>query len=214
MSLVLVVGALPSRTLRNWMSVDAGFSQDGILVVNPIFAAPVWTRNAARPCSRRSRTGWRRSRAWSPRRRPSSCRSAARLERQHVIGGQKQKDKVNFNRVSASYFKTMGTPILAGATSRHDTAGGEKVVIVTEPSRGRSSPAELTDRSSKSRKIRGSRARSTGRWRREEHEIHRPARRVYPSGSSPRRRTRSPTRSAGGAVEGTACHHHAGGRRR
>src|SRR4029077_12438875 len=35
MSLVLVVGALLFvRTLRNLMSVDAGFSQDGILVVN------------------------------------------------------------------------------------------------------------------------------------------------------------------------------------
>jgi predicted permease len=40
---------------------------------------------------------------------------------------------VNFNSVSAGYFKTMGTPILAGRDfDAHDTPGAEKSVIVTE----------------------------------------------------------------------------------
>ena len=135
MSLVLVVGALLFvRTLRNLMSVDAGFSQDGILVVNldlrraavdeerrtAVFA-DITNRVASLPgvvsaaqafIVPVSGSGWNDS---------------------IVIKGQKQKEVVNFNSVSAGYFKTMGTPILAGRDfDVHDTAGGEKVAIVTE----------------------------------------------------------------------------------
>jgi predicted permease len=50
-----------------------------------------------------------------------------------VINGQRDTQVVNFNSVSAGYFKTMGTPILAGRDfDAHDTPGPEKVAVVTE----------------------------------------------------------------------------------
>src|SRR3989442_1711905 len=52
-----------------------------------------------------------------------------------VINGAKPKSAVvNFNSVSANYFRTMATPILMGRDfdDRHDTLTSEKVAIVTE----------------------------------------------------------------------------------
>ena len=50
-----------------------------------------------------------------------------------IVNGARQPDNVNFNGVSADYFKTMGTPMLNGrAFNAQDTLASEKVVIVTE----------------------------------------------------------------------------------
>ena len=50
-----------------------------------------------------------------------------------VVNGTRQPDNVNFNSVSADYFRTMGTPMLTGrAFDARDTPASEKVVIVTE----------------------------------------------------------------------------------
>jgi putative ABC transport system permease protein len=50
-----------------------------------------------------------------------------------VVNGARQPDNVNFNSVSADYFRTMGTPLLAGRTfGAQDTRTSEKVAVVTE----------------------------------------------------------------------------------
>ena len=137
LSLVLVVSALLFvRSLRNLMTLDAGFTQDRIVIASldlrrtgippeqlpPVFES-ITARLAALPGVQSaanafivpvSGSGWNNS---------------------IVINGKKPKDAVvNFNSVSAVYFKTMGTPILRGREfdDRRDTATSEKVVIVTE----------------------------------------------------------------------------------
>ncbi|HEV8348053.1 MAG TPA: ABC transporter permease [Vicinamibacterales bacterium] len=137
LSLVLVVGALLFvRSLRNLMTLDAGFAQDGIVIANldlrrtgtpseqlpPVFE-DITTRLASLPGVLSaaqafivpvSGSGWNNS---------------------IVINGTKPKSAVvNFNSVSAGYFKTMGTPILRGRDfdDRIDTAASAKVAIVTE----------------------------------------------------------------------------------
>ncbi len=135
LSLVLVVGALLFvRSLRNLMTLDAGFSQDGILIVN---------------------LDLRRAGIADDRRRELYADITARVaglpgvasaaqvlivpvsgegwNNNIVIGGRKYKEIVNFNRVSAGYFKTMGTPVLAGRDfDATDTPGPEPAVIVTQ----------------------------------------------------------------------------------
>ena len=135
LSLVLVVGAmLFVRSLRNLMTLDAGFRQEGILVVNldlrragvaeqrrTAFFADLTSRLAALPGVASaaqafivpvSGNGWNNN---------------------IVVGGKKYTEYVNFNEVSAGYFRTMGTPLLAGRDfDERDTPGPEKSVIVTQ----------------------------------------------------------------------------------
>jgi putative ABC transport system permease protein len=136
LSLVLVVGALLFvRSLRNLMTLDAGFKQDGILIVNydmrragvaeerrTALYADITNRVASLPGVASaaavfivpvSGNGWNDS---------------------ILVDGKKpEKPVVNFNSVSAGYFKTMGTPILAGRDfGPQDTPASEKAVIVTE----------------------------------------------------------------------------------
>src|SRR6185295_16892005 len=113
---------------------DAGFSQDGILVVN------LDLRRAGVEEGRRTAVFEEiTNRVASLPDVVSAAQafivpvSGSGWNNNIVIDGQKQKDVANFNSVGAGYFKTMGTPILAGRDfDVHDTAGGEKVVIVTE----------------------------------------------------------------------------------
>jgi len=135
LSLVLVVGAgLFVRSLRNLLTLDAGFQQDGILILNmdlrragipeerrPAAFAEITSRLAALPGVSSaaqafiipvSGSGWNNN---------------------IVIDGKKYPDNVNINEVSAGYFRTMGTPLLAGRDfDERDTPGAEKVVIVTQ----------------------------------------------------------------------------------
>ena len=137
LSLVLVVGALLFvRSLRNLMTLDAGFAQEGILIANldlrrtgvpneqlPTLFDSVISRVAGLPGVQSaahafivpvSGSGWNNN---------------------IIINGQKPASAVvNFNAVSAGYFKTMGTPILTGRDfdDRRDTPMSEKVAIVTE----------------------------------------------------------------------------------
>jgi len=135
LSLVLVVGAvLFVRSLRNLMTLDAGFTQDGILVVNldlrrtgvaeerrTAFFADLTARLAGLPGVTSaaqafivpvSGSGWNNN---------------------IIVDGKKYSENVNFNQVSAGYFRTMGTPLLAGRDfDERDKAGAEKSVIVTQ----------------------------------------------------------------------------------
>jgi putative ABC transport system permease protein len=135
LSLVLVVGAvLFVRSLRNLVTLDAGFQQTGILVVNmdlrragvpedrrPAAFAEITSRLAAIPGVSSaaqvfimpvSGSGW---------------------NNRIVIDGRKYTDNVNFNEIGPGYFRTMGTPILAGRDfDARDTPGSEKATIVTQ----------------------------------------------------------------------------------
>jgi predicted permease len=59
--------------------------------------------------------------------------SGAGWNNEIVLNGTKISDPVNFNEVGAGYFRTMGTPILAGRDfDERDAPGAEKSAIVTE----------------------------------------------------------------------------------
>ncbi len=138
LSLVLVVGALLFvRSLRNLMSLDAGFRQDGILVVNVDLRGAGIPEESRRPVYNAlgdrlraipgvdgaaeafivpvSGSGWNNT---------------------VVIDGKTygdHADVVNFNSVGAGYFRTMATPILAGRDfTDRDTPNSGKVAVVTE----------------------------------------------------------------------------------
>ncbi|MGH9141338.1 MAG: ABC transporter permease [Vicinamibacterales bacterium] len=135
LSLVLVVGALLFvRSLRNLMTLDAGFQQDGILVVN------MDLRRAGVPEERRTAVF---AEITSKIAALPGVTSAARAfivpvsgsgwNENIVIDGRKYPDNVNFNLVSGGYFLTMGTPLLAGRDfDARDRPGAEKSAIVTE----------------------------------------------------------------------------------
>jgi putative ABC transport system permease protein len=134
LSLVLVVGALLMvRSLRNLMTLDAGFEQEGIVIASLDF------RNAGIPQARRIAVYDDVTRRVAALPGVVSAAQAfivpvsgSGWNNRILIDGVKWKDNVNFNSVSPGYFKTMGTPILAGRDfDAHDTAGAEKSVIVT-----------------------------------------------------------------------------------
>jgi putative ABC transport system permease protein len=136
LSLVLVVGALLFvRSLRNLMTLDAGFQQEGLIVVN------LDMRKAGIPVEGR-RTAYAGIAAALGRLPGVSSAADAFIvpvsgsgwNNTIVIGGVRQlPDNVNFNSVGADYFKAMGTPMLAGRTfNAHDTPASDKVAIVTE----------------------------------------------------------------------------------
>jgi putative ABC transport system permease protein len=135
LSLVLVVGALLFvRSLRNLMTIDAGFRQDGLLVVN------LDLRKAAIPVERRTALDDEITSRLSAL--PGVTAGAQAFivpvsgsgwNNNIVVNGTRQPDNVNFNSVSAGYFKTMGTPVLNGRSfNEQDTPTSEKAAIVTE----------------------------------------------------------------------------------
>ena len=138
LSLVLVVGALLFvRSLRNLMVLDAGFRQDGVLVVN------LDLRGAGTPVE--ARRAQYRDLAARIRAVPGIDDAAEAFivpvsgsgwNNTVVIDGKTFNDRahtVNFNGVGAGYFRTMGTPLLAGRDfTDADTVNSLRVAIVTE----------------------------------------------------------------------------------
>ena len=135
LSLVLVVGALLfARSLRNLVTLDPGFRQDDLLIVNmdlrranvPVEARPtVYERMVDRL------------------RQLPGVESAAQVfivpvtgsswNDRVVIGGAVQQTLVKFNTVGPDYFRTMGTPLVAGrAFSPTDTANSPKAAVVNQ----------------------------------------------------------------------------------
>jgi predicted permease len=135
LSLVLVVGALLFvRSLRNLMTLDAGFRQDGLLIVG------LDLRRAAIPPERRNAVNQEiteRLRGLPGVAEASQAFvvpvSGSGWNNNIVVDGKKYSDNVNFNRVSPGYFRTMGTAILAGRDfDTHDAGSGGKVAIVNQ----------------------------------------------------------------------------------
>jgi predicted permease len=116
------------------MTLDAGFEQEGIVIANLDF------RHAGIPAERRTAVYDDLTRRVAALPGVAGAAQAAIVpvsgngwNDRILIDGVKQTNNVNFNTVSAGYFKTMGTPILAGRDfDARDAPGAEKSVIVTE----------------------------------------------------------------------------------
>jgi putative ABC transport system permease protein len=137
MSLVLLFGAiLFTRTLRNLMTVQAGFQENGILVADLDYS----DLNVPQA----SRLEYKRQLLERVRALPgvdSAAEAAIVPISQNGInddvwmsGSDKGKPKSNwFNYVSPDFFKTLGTPLLAGRDfNQTDTPTSPKVAIVNE----------------------------------------------------------------------------------
>ncbi len=135
LSIVLIIGALLfTRSLRNLVTLDAGFRQDGIVAVNVdvrrasvdpaallqtyaqvmerVRAVPGVTHTAEAFIVPMSGSGWNQN---------------------VIIEGQQKEGNVNMNRVGTDYFKAMETPLLAGRTfGPEDRLGTAETSIVNE----------------------------------------------------------------------------------
>lgn len=137
LSLVLVVGALLFvRTLRNLLTLDAGFQQDHIL-----FTDVDLTPARLKP---EQRIAYQQELLERVRAIPGVI-SAANLAIVPVSGNgwnesieipgaaPMKRPWANFNMVSSGYFKTMGTPLLTGRDFEEaDNINSDPVAIVTE----------------------------------------------------------------------------------
>ena len=136
LSLVLLVGALLFvRSLRNLVTLDAGFRRDHILTV----AADTMRLNL--PVERR--TAFHHELVERIRAIPGVADAAdARIvplsdstwnEEVGIEGTDVPPTSANFNRVGPGYFRTMGTSLLAGRDfDDRDGSGADAVAIVTE----------------------------------------------------------------------------------
>ena len=137
LSLVLLVGSLfLVRSLKNLLTLDAGFQQDGVVEAN--FDGDKLKLLEAK------RTPFRLDLLARIRAQPGveSAAIAAIVpisgngwnQTVHMDGTEKSTHKnINFNRVSSDYFKTLGTPMRAGRDFEdHDTLSAPLVAIVNE----------------------------------------------------------------------------------
>jgi predicted permease len=136
LSLVLLVGALLFvRSLRNLLTLDAGFRQDGILIVDvdlsrlhvpaqrdAAFKRDLIERIRTAPGVQAAATATvvpLRGDGWSMEIRPE--------------GSRQEGKESKFNWISPDYFRTMGIPLLAGRYfNDRDTGTSPKVAIVNE----------------------------------------------------------------------------------
>jgi putative ABC transport system permease protein len=135
LSLVLVIGALLFvRSLRNLTTLDAGFRQDNLLVASLDFRrAPVAAAN--RVAAFQDLTNKLASLPGVEAAAQAFILpvSGSGWNNSVLVDGVRQKEISNFNAVSAGYFHTMGTAVLAGRDfDRHDTTTSAPVSIVNE----------------------------------------------------------------------------------
>ena len=136
LSLVLLVGALLFvRTLRNLLTLDPGFQQQGVLVTT----VDLSRLNVAAE----RRQGFKRELLDRVRAIPGVDSAAdANIvpisgnswnDNIFVEGSEKLKGTPNFSQITPGYFRTLRTPFLAGRDfDDHDTATSPKVAIVNE----------------------------------------------------------------------------------
>jgi putative ABC transport system permease protein len=139
LSLLLVVSALLFvRSFRNLMTLDAGFRQSGILITG---------LDVRRAGFSEQRRGAAYRQFLETLRATPGIEAAATVDIIPISGNRwngniridaapdhgKKELLSDFNRVSAGYFGTMGTPLLAGRDfSARDLVGSTKVAIVDE----------------------------------------------------------------------------------
>ena len=137
MSLVLLFGAiLFTRTLRNLTTVQAGFQENGILVTDLDFS----DLNIPQA----NRLEYKRQILDRVRALPGVDTAAEAAivpvsgnginDNVWISGADKSKQKTSdFNHISSDYFKTLGTPLLAGRDFKEtDSPSAPKVAIVNE----------------------------------------------------------------------------------
>jgi putative ABC transport system permease protein len=134
-SVVLVVGALLFvRSFRNLVTLDAGFSQENLLVAVLDFRRT----GLAEDRLRLELDGLLERLRGVP-----GVEGAAQVRnvplggsfsnRNVVVDGVTRTEDVNYNSISDGYFATLRAPLLAGRTfDRRDTAAASRVTIVTE----------------------------------------------------------------------------------
>ncbi len=137
LSLVLLVGAmLFVRSLRNLLTLDAGFNRNGLLItgidVSRLNFSPAQRAVLYRELLDHVRSTPGVQQAASVRIVPIS--GSGWNDSIEFLGKRADKQMVPwFNRVSAGYFRTMGTPLIAGRDfDDHDTTASPEVAIVTE----------------------------------------------------------------------------------
>jgi putative ABC transport system permease protein len=135
LSMVLIVGALLlSRSLRNLVTLDLGFRQNGIIAID------VDTRQSALSAETRSAAYaqlMERVRAVPGVDSASEASvvpmSGSVWNQPVLIDGQKKDGLVYFNEVGIDYFRTMQTRLIAGRPfGREDRVGSTPTVIVNE----------------------------------------------------------------------------------
>jgi predicted permease len=135
LSLVLLVGALLfGWSLRNLLTLDPGFREDGVLVVNLALRragpAPEARRTFFNNVVERLRAVPGVDRAAEAYIAPIS---GSGWNNRIVIDGKLQPGIVNINSVGPDYFATLGTPLIAGRDfSPRDTPESPRVAIVNE----------------------------------------------------------------------------------
>jgi predicted permease len=135
LSTVLIVGALLfARSLQNLVTVDPGFNQDGLLSVNvDIRRSNVDEKARLATYAQimdRVRTIPGVSSAAETYIVPMS---GSGWNQNLIVDGQKQQEPVFLNRVGPDFFKTMGTPLLAGRMfNEQDRLGSLPAAIVNE----------------------------------------------------------------------------------
>jgi len=135
MSLVLVVGALLFvRSLRNLMILDAGFRQDGILIVDVDYRGTTVPDTARRSAFDDMTARLRALPGVGAAAETFIVPvSGAGWNERIVIAGQVRTENVNFNAIGPAYFRTMATPLIAGRDfDGRDVRNSQRVAIVTE----------------------------------------------------------------------------------
>jgi predicted permease len=136
LSLVLLVGALLFvRSLRNLLSVDAGFQATGVVTVSldlrrPNYGKerlPLVYRDMLQRVSSQPGVASAAQVSFTP------VSGSGWNERARKDGTAGQGKNANFNRVGPGYFRTMGTALLAGRDfDDRDTLNSPKVAIVND----------------------------------------------------------------------------------
>jgi putative ABC transport system permease protein len=137
LSLVLLVGALLFvRSLRNLLTIDAGFEQNGLLVASvdtgALNLAPARRRTLYHDALERLRRAPGIERAASAA--IVQVSGTSWNEFIEIQGrGPSKKTLPWFDRVSSGYFSTMGTPLLAGRDfDERDTVSSPEVAVVNQ----------------------------------------------------------------------------------
>jgi len=135
LSMVMVVGALLFvRSLRNILTLDAGFQRDGMVVMDVDF------QSLNLPPERRS--AFRELLLERVRALPGVTAAAETSvvpvsgngwNNRVVVGGKQNDTNVDMANISPGYFRTMGTPLLKGRDfDERDNRQSPKVAIVNE----------------------------------------------------------------------------------
>jgi len=134
LSLVLVTGALLfTATLRNLLTMDAGFQQNGILVVSASFAKLNVPKEQRLLYTQQIVERMRALPGVEDAAETDIVPIAGDNWNQQVVIQGQEKGDVRLNRVSDHYFKTMGMPLTAGRDlSSQDRINSPFVAVVNE----------------------------------------------------------------------------------